>query len=105
CCAVPLRGDLHRQIVAARLQVSFVLPGFRVDLDRFLPFLDLLVVPSFTEGLPNVILEAFAARVPVVATAVGGTPEIVQDAITGLLTPSGDSRALARCLADVLIAD
>jgi len=101
----PLRRDLQRQIAAAGLEGSFVLPGFRDDLDRFLPFLDLLVVPSFTEGLPNVILEAFAARVPVVATAVGGTPEIVQDAITGLLTPPGDSRALARCLADLLSAD
>ena len=101
----PLRRDLQGQIVAAGLEESFVLPGFRDDLDRFLPFLDLLVVPSFTEGLPNVILEAFAARVPVVATAVGGTPEIVQDAITGLLTPPGDSRALARCLADLLSAD
>jgi glycosyltransferase involved in cell wall biosynthesis len=101
----PLHRDLQRQIVAAGLEQSFVLPGFREDLDRFLPFLDLLVVPSFTEGLPNVILEAFAARVPVVATAVGGIPEIVENDLTGLLTPSGDSRALARCLADLLNAD
>src|SRR5207245_11653590 len=93
----PLRRDLQRQIVAARLEESFVLPGFRDDLDRFLPFLDLLVVPSFTEGLPNVILEAFAARVPVVATAAGGTPEIVQHELTGLLARSGHSGAVHPC--------
>src|SRR5713101_331626 len=50
-----LRADLERQIEAAGLKDSFVLPGFRNDLDRFLPCLDFLVVSSFTEGLPNVI--------------------------------------------------
>jgi glycosyltransferase involved in cell wall biosynthesis len=98
----PLRRDLLRQIVAAGLEESFVMPGFRRDLDSFIPFIDLLAVPSFTEGLPNVILEAFAARVPVVATAVGGIPEIVTNGTNGLLTPAGDSRALARSIADLL---
>jgi glycosyltransferase involved in cell wall biosynthesis len=55
--------------------------------------------------LPNVILEAFAAQVPVVATAVGGTPEIVENQINGLLAPPGDSRALARCLAELLSSE
>jgi glycosyltransferase involved in cell wall biosynthesis len=98
----PLRRDLLRQIVAAGLEETFVMPGFRRDLDGFLPFIDLLAVPSFTEGLPNVILEAFAAHVPVVATAVGGTPEIVANEINGLLTPAGDAPALARSIADLL---
>jgi glycosyltransferase involved in cell wall biosynthesis len=101
----PLRSDLERQIEAAGLKDSFVLTGFRHDLDRFMPFLDVLVVPSFTEGLPNVILEAFAARVPVVATAVGGIPEIVENEVNGLLTPSGDSRPLAGCLITLLNSD
>jgi glycosyltransferase involved in cell wall biosynthesis len=98
----PLRRDLRRQIDAAGLGESFVLPGFRDDLDGFLPFLDILVVPSFTEGLPNVILEALAAGVPVIGTAVGGTPELLENETNGLLVPPGDSRALARCLADLL---
>src|SRR5207302_6843198 len=89
---------------AAGLTRRFVLAGFRDDLDGYLPFLDLLVLPSFTEGLPNVVLEASAAGVPVVATAVGGTPEVIEDGVSGHLVPAGDPAALARrildCIAD-----
>jgi glycosyltransferase involved in cell wall biosynthesis len=98
----PLRRDLRRQIDAAGLGESFVLPGFRDDLDGFLPFFDILVVPSFTEGLPNVILEALASGVPVIGTDVGGTPELLENETNGLLVSPGDSRALARCLANLL---
>ncbi len=76
-------------------ECSFVFGGFREDLDRFLPFFDVLVLPSYTEGLPNVVLEAFAAGVPVVATAVGGTPEIITDAANGYLVPAGNAEMLA----------
>jgi glycosyltransferase involved in cell wall biosynthesis len=89
------RGKLMQQIQARGLVGSFVLSGFRADLDRFLPHLDLLVLPSYTEGLPNVVLEAFASSVPVVATAVGGTPEAVEDGVSGYLVPPGDASALA----------
>jgi glycosyltransferase involved in cell wall biosynthesis len=88
------RQRIERQIALRGLGESFVLGGFRTDLDRFLPHFDLLVLPSYTEGLPNVVLEAFAAGVPVVATAVGGTPEVI-DAHCGVLVPPGDPQALA----------
>jgi glycosyltransferase involved in cell wall biosynthesis len=97
----PERAQLLKQINAAGLGQSFILAGFRADLDRFLPHFDLLVLPSNTEGMPNVVLEAFAAGVPVVATAVGGTPEIIEDGVSGYLVPSGDDEAMAEriCLA------
>jgi glycosyltransferase involved in cell wall biosynthesis len=98
----PLRDTLQRKINVAGLQDSFVLAGFRHDLDHLLPFLDLLAVPSFTEGLSNVILEAFAAGVPVVATSVGGTPEIVDDEVSGFLIAPGDVSGLAKRIAQLL---
>ena len=98
----PLRDDLARQITAEGLDGRFLLAGFRDDLDRILPHMNLVVLPSFTEGLPNVVLEAFAAGVPVVATAVGGTPEVVEDGVNGYLVPAGDPAALARRIRDAL---
>ena len=89
------RTRLRRQIQAGGLTDRFVLAGFRSDLDRFLPNFDLLALPSFTEGMPNVVLEAFAAGVPVVSTAVGGAPEVVEDGVSGFLVPAGDAAALA----------
>jgi glycosyltransferase involved in cell wall biosynthesis len=91
----PLRAELCRRVAAANLANQFVLAGFRRDLDQFLPFLDLLVLPSFTEGLPNVVLEALAAAVPVVASAVGGTPEVILDGKCGYLVKAGDAKGLA----------
>jgi glycosyltransferase involved in cell wall biosynthesis len=97
-----LRERLGRQIAQAGLVGRFWLAGFRTDLDRFLPCLDLLVLPSFTEGMPNVVLEALAAGVPVVATAVGGTPEVIEDGVSGRLVPPGDAAALRQAIRAVL---
>src|SRR5437660_7778550 len=84
------------------MEGRFILAGHRSDLDGFLPFLDVLVLPSYTEGLPNVVLEAYAAGVPVVASAVGGTPEVVEDEVNGFLVPPGDPGALALRITDLL---
>jgi glycosyltransferase involved in cell wall biosynthesis len=89
------RARLQQQINAAGIGSSFVLAGFRADLDRFLPHFDLMVLPSHTEGLPNAVLEAFGAGVPVVATAVGGTPEVIEDGESGFLVPAGDAAKMA----------
>lgn len=91
----PQRAAIQAEIVRAGLGERFVLAGFRPDLDALVPHLDLVVLPSFTEGLPNVVLEAFAAAVPVVATAVGGTPEVIDDGHSGYLVPPGDPAVLA----------
>ncbi len=98
----PQRGLLSALITQNGLQERVVLPGHRLDLDRLLPLMDLLVVPSFTEGLPNIALEAMAASLPIVATAVGGNPEVVEDGITGFLVPPGDSAALAQAVMRLL---
>lgn len=98
----PLRDELKRHITSHGLDQRFVLAGFRTDLEKFLPHLDLAVLPSFTEGLPVVVLEAFAAGVPVVATAVGGTPEVVEDGVNGYLVPPGKPAALAARIKDAL---
>jgi glycosyltransferase involved in cell wall biosynthesis len=97
-----LRDALARQIAARGLEGKFILAGFRPDLDHYLPHLDLFVQSSFTEGLPNVILEAQAAGVPVVATSVGGTPEVIEDGHTGWLVPPRDAAALAERIAAAL---
>lgn len=98
----PERSRLQKQINAAGLGQCFLLPGFRADLDRFLPHFDLLVLPSYTEGMPNVVLEAFAAGVPAVATAVGGTPEVIEDGVSGYLVPAGDDETMAERICQAL---
>ena len=89
---------------AAELGVAdrFRMPGFTANLDRLLPWCDLFVLPSRTEGLPNVALEASAAGVAIVATAVGGTPEVVADGENGLLVPSDNHVSLAEAMGRVL---
>jgi glycosyltransferase involved in cell wall biosynthesis len=101
----PMREVLERQIVAGGLEGRFVLAGFRADVCRFLPHAHLAVIPSFTEGLPVILLEAYAAAVPVVATAVGGTPEVIEDGANGYLVPPGNPSVLAARIIDVLADD
>jgi glycosyltransferase involved in cell wall biosynthesis len=98
----PCRDTLQQRLADLGLIGSVVLAGFRSDLDRFIAQLDLFVLPSFTEGLPNVVLEACAAGVPVVATAVGGTPEVIEDGVSGFLVPPGDIEQLAARIDEAL---
>jgi glycosyltransferase involved in cell wall biosynthesis len=98
----PQQSRLVRRIADLGLQQRFVLAGFRDDLDRFIPHFDLQVLPSYTEGLPNVVLESLAAGVPVVATRVGGTPEVVDDGVNGYLVPPGDARTLAERISSLV---
>jgi glycosyltransferase involved in cell wall biosynthesis len=98
----PCKDALGRQVKSLGLAGCFTLNGFRSDLDRFVPFFDLLVLPSHTEGLPNIVLEALGAGVPVVATAVGGTPELVTDGNNGYLVRPGNAEDLAAKIAQAL---
>ncbi len=91
-------AELER--LAEGLSVRFA--GFRADAVAALREADALVLPSWIEGLPLVVLEAMAQAKPVVATAVGGTPEAVVDGKTGLLVPPRDVPALSAALERLL---
>jgi len=101
----PLHAPLQAQIDRAGLSKNFILAGFRNDIDQFFPHADLVVLPSLTEGLPNVALEALAAGVPVVATAVGGTPEVIDDQVCGYLVPPAQPNALAMRILDTVASE
>ena len=72
--------------------------GNRSDVPEILRALDLFVLPSLNEGISNTILEAMATGTPVVATRVGGNPEIVEDERTGILVKPGDSQSMAEAI-------
>lgn len=85
-----LRHELEKAVAEAGIGDRFFLPGFRSDVRSLLHECDIFALSSHTEGLPNVVLEAFACRKPVVATSVGGTPEVVQQDENGFLVPAGE---------------
>jgi glycosyltransferase involved in cell wall biosynthesis len=105
----PMRAEIERRIATAGVADRVRLLGERIDIPDLLRAADLLVHPSDEEGFPNAILEAMAAGRPVVATRVGGTPELVLDGVTGTLVPPRSPAALAAAvshlLADSQLAD
>jgi glycosyltransferase involved in cell wall biosynthesis len=78
--------------------------GTRRDVPDLLNAMDIFVLPSYSEGVSLALLEAMAAGLPVIATAVGGLPEVVTDGENGLLIPPRDAEALATALARLLEA-
>jgi glycosyltransferase involved in cell wall biosynthesis len=72
------------------------------DIPKFLAALDVFALSSYHEGMPNAVLEAMAAGLPVAATAAGGTLEVITDQVTGFLVPPGDRPGLARVLTILL---
>jgi sugar transferase (PEP-CTERM/EpsH1 system associated) len=94
----PLRTDAERLLEAGGARGLAWLPGERDDVPALLQGLDLFVLPSLAEGISNTILEAMATGLPVLATAVGGNPDLVVDGATGTLVPAGDPDAMARAL-------
>jgi glycosyltransferase involved in cell wall biosynthesis len=85
---------IRAEVAACKVAPFVLLPGARHDVPRFLAVLDVFALSSRMEGLPLVALEAMAAGLPVVATAVGGLPGLIEDGVTGFLVPPGEEEAL-----------
>ncbi len=98
----PLRDELQEQAGALGVAEAVHLLGVRDDVPELLQRLDLFVLPSNSEGLSNALLEAMANRLAVVATSVGGNPEVVDHGVTGLLVPPRDPEAMADACSDLL---
>jgi len=96
------RRELEEQARLLGLAGRVVFTGTRLDVAAILSQAAISVVPSLSEGLSNVVLESMAAGLPVVATRVGGTPEILDDGVTGLLVPPCDAPALAGAIGRLL---
>lgn len=96
------RQTLEAKVHALQLDGMVYFPGYQVQPERFLNDIDLMVLPSHTEGLPNVALEALLMEVPVLATSVGGTPEVISDGETGRLVPPHSPEALAAGILEFL---
>jgi L-malate glycosyltransferase len=94
----PMRPELTAAVRDLGLDEVVVLRGRTEQPERALAELDVFVQPSFTEATSNVLLEAMAMGLPVVATEVGGTPAIIEHEVTGLLVPAGDSAAIAKAV-------
>lgn len=97
-----LRQALEEECREAGVEGAVHFLGYGRDVAGFLGSIDLFVLPSLYEGLPLAVIEASAAGLPIVATAVDGTPEVVVDGETGVLVPPSDPQALARAIVGLL---
>lgn len=98
----PLRKILEQEIARKRLDRSVRLLGLREDIPELMAASDIFVLPSLWEGSPNVILEAMASGLAIVATKVAGVPELIKEGAEGLLASPADSQALTVALERLL---
>lgn len=97
-----LRNELEQHCLRNRIADKVIFLGFRNDVRDLLKSMDMFVLPSLTEGISLGLLEAMAAGLPVVATDVGGNPEVIKNGVNGFLVPSKNPNALAERIAAVL---
>lgn len=97
----PLSDEVAGRLRASPIGENTLLVPFHGPVEPYLAALDAFVLPSYWEGLPIAVLEAMAMGLPVVASAVGGTPEAVTEGETGYLVPPNDARALAERMASI----
>jgi glycosyltransferase involved in cell wall biosynthesis len=100
----PLRAEIETQARALGIANAVHFLGARADVEQILPALDIFVLASSTEGMSNAILEAQSCGLPVVATDVGGNPEVIENEATGLLVPASQPAALTLALRGLVAA-
>jgi len=98
----PLEPELRRMVQTRGLESKVMFAGYRIDMHRVIPCLDVVAHPAWMEGLGVALLETAACGVPLVAARAGGMPEIVHPGVNGYLIEPGDSRALTGYLLDLL---
>ena len=98
----PMYQSLCDRITELGLREYVWMPGDREDIPDLLRMMDVFVLPSLGEGISNTLLEAMATGLPLVATHVGGNPELIDEGVNGCLVPVGDAAALAKHLKDIL---
>jgi glycosyltransferase involved in cell wall biosynthesis len=95
-----LRKNL--EVIASKLKIRTIFAGWKQDTVPYYSLMDIFVLPSFSEGLANVLLEAMAMGKAVVATKVGGNPDIVSSGENGFLVTAGDSKSMASALRQLI---
>jgi glycosyltransferase involved in cell wall biosynthesis len=98
----PLRPAVEREVAARGLQDVLHVAGYRSDADGLLAAADVVTLSSEADALPSVLFDALYLGIPIVATAGGGIPEIVEHDVSGLVVPIGDGEAMGRAIASVL---
>lgn len=97
-----LRGELHKMASELCISDHVYLSGYLENAKDYLIFFNIFCMPSLTEGLPMVLLEAMAAGIPIVASHVGGIPDVLDHGHAGLLVRSGDLQALKKAIVDII---
>jgi glycosyltransferase involved in cell wall biosynthesis len=92
----PLKNELQELCRKSGLEKFIMFPGFRTDMERVIPCLDMLLHPATMEGLGIALLQAASAEVPLIGARAGGIPEIVHDGINGFLIEPGDVSAIVK---------
>ena len=98
----PSKKELHDLTEELKLTDSVIFTGFQPNPQAYLALMDVFLLPSFSEGTSMTLLEAMSFSIPAIATAVGGTPEILIHETTGILTESGNTNNLTKTMIDLV---
>ena len=98
----PQQKMLEQRVVELGLEQQVSLTGFQKQISPWLAITDCFVLPSLTEGTPMALLEAMAAGAPIIATGVGGVPDVITNGVNGLLVPCANVEALRNGMSHII---